>query len=228
MAYQGRVGVAGNYDGKPFVGFVLASRSEPDRKLAVDKEKNRVWVAPGKDVTAKLEEGDFTAVDNLYACLIGFYDKGNKPTAVSFNGRMGNCVERMMRAGEPARLAMAQILPVFVPQENDPRIGVVAHFYGESGQPLFCWGVYDRADESSTYLSVEETQIGANKALYVPLTSCRDFGKLDLDIGSSLDELSQQLFEKILGAPPEFGCGAAVCMIDGNGFMFGVYNLRKE
>ncbi len=50
MAYIGRAAVAGRYDSRAFVGFVLASKSEPDRKLVIDNERNRVWVVPGEDV----------------------------------------------------------------------------------------------------------------------------------------------------------------------------------
>lgn len=230
MAYQGRVGVAGNYDGKPFVGFVLASRSEPDRKLVVDEKRKRVWVAPGEDVTTKLKEGDFTAIDNLYACLIGFYDHLGKAAAVSFNGRMSNRAEAMIGAGYDLEKAMGGILHVFIPNPGDPRIGVIAYFEegAEPAKPKFCWGVHDRTNPELPYFSVSTAETGENQASYTALASPDHAHDLNLEKGMSLNRLSQFLFDNILGPEPEFGCGAAVCMIDGNEFRFGVHNLKGE
>ena len=229
MAYMGRVVVAGNYSGMPFVGFVLASRSEPDRKLVPDEERKRVWVAPGEDVTAKLKKGDLTAVDNLYACLIGCYDASGRAAAVSFNGRMSNRAEAMVTAGYDTMDSMRKILEVFVPQPGDPRIGVVAHIDDAASpmEPVFCWGVHDRPASGDNHISVEYNPVRCGEALYVALASCRDTFELDLDTGCNLDGLSQQLFDKILGTKPEFGCGAAVCMLTPhNSFEFGIHNAK--
>lgn len=228
MAYIGRAAVAGRYDSRAFVGFVLASKSEPDRKLVIDKERNRVWVAPGEDVTAKLKAGDFTAVDNLYACLIGFYDSEKRPAAVAFNGRMSNRAEAMVAAGYDVQKSMMGILHVFAPNSGDPRIGVIAYLEEGAGPHKFCWGVHDRANPELPYFSVSTAETDDNQASYTALASPDHAQSLDLKKGMSLDELARHIFYEILGTKPEFGCGAAVCLIDGNEFRFGVHNLKRE
>jgi hypothetical protein len=226
MAYMGRAAVAGRYDSRAFVGFVLASKSEPDRKLDIDKERNRVWVAPGGDVTAKLKARNFTAIDNLYACLIGFYDSKKRPAAVAFNGRMSNRAEAMVAAGYGVQKSMRGILHVFAPNPGDPRIGVIAYLEEGAESHKFCWGVHDMASQGLPYFSVSTAETDDNQASYTALASPDQSHMLELEKGMSLDELSQFLFERILGNPPEFGCGAAVCLIDGNEFRFGVHNAK--
>ena len=223
MTYQGRFGVIGNYDGKLFTGFILSSRSEPDRRLELDRKRNRIWVAPGEELQKKIQEEPYTAIENLYPCLIGFVDKRGNPVSTSFNGRMNNRVEAMMKKGETAESSLRQILPVFPPIENDPRIGAVAYLDGDKASCYF--GVYDIAED--TYLLVRKVEVDPGHALYIALTSCRDTNEIKLGKAADADEIAQQLFEDILSIPPEYGCGAGVCIIDSSapsGFELGVYN----
>ncbi|MDP2750313.1 MAG: IMP cyclohydrolase [Nanoarchaeota archaeon] len=224
MAYKGRVGILGNYEGNPFVGFILASKSDADRYLLVDEEKNTVWTAPGKKLKQEINERPYEAVDNLYACLVGFHDKNDNPVAVSFNGRMSKRVKGMVNAGESIESSLRQILSVFVPDPRDPRIGAIASFNG--AEKVFNFGVYDRTERP--YLEVQQVDVNQNQAAYRTLTECKKIKTLALKKADTLDELSKQLFDEILGIPAESGCGAAVCMIDGNEFRFGAYNQHNQ
>ena len=223
MMYQGRVGVIGNYDGSFFTGFVLSSRSEPDRRLELDRERNRIWVAPGEKLQNKIQKEPYTAIENLYPCLIGFFDNRGNPVSGSFNGRMNNRLEAMMKIGETAESSLRQILSVFPPIKNDPRIGSVAYLDGN--EPSCYFGVYDRTEPP--YLSVQKVEVERGHALYIALTSCRDINEIKLGKVANPDELARKLFENILPIPPEYGCGAGVCIIDNSapsGFEVGVYN----
>lgn len=223
MVYKGRVSIVGMYEGKPFAGFILSSRSEPDRSLRI--EENKVWVVPGVSLKEKIAERPFEAVDDLYACLIGFYDVKGNPAAVSFNGRMSNRVRAMMQIGNTAESSLRQLLPVFPPIPGDPRIGAVISI-DETGKPSFHFGVYDRTH--GPYLAVQEIKPDSSSASYISIDDCKIISEISLDRAVNLDELSLHLFDKILGVPAEFGCGAAVCMIDGKDFRFGLYNQRGK
>ena len=223
MVYKGRVVVVGMYENRPFAGFILSSRTEPDRTLSIEEEKRKVWVSPGESLREKISERPFESVDDLYACLIGFYDTKKNPTVTSFNGRMSNRVKAMMEAGESAEASLRQILPVFPPIPRDPRIGAVLSM-GDSGKPYFYFGVYDRTAEP--YLAVQQVTTSPNSARYISLDDFSNIPEIKLAGSRNLDELSRQIFDKILGTPDEFGCGSAVCMIDGKEFKFGVY--KKE
>lgn len=223
MTYQGRVGIVGNYDGKPFAGFILSSTSDSDRYLAVDKDRNSVWTAPEEKHKQRFQEKPYEVGKNLYPCLVGFHDSNNSPVAVSFNGSMSKRVKSMVQTGESIESSLRQVLSVFVPYPRDPRIGTIVNFDGSN--PVFTFGVYDRTDKP--YLAVQQVDVNPNQVSYVTLTDCKNIQTLDLKKIDNLDELSKQLFDEILGIPAEFGCGAAVCMIDGNEFQFGVYNQRK-
>ena len=223
MTYIARAPVIGNYEGTMFAGFILSSQSEPDRKLELDKERNRIWVTPGEELQRKIEDKPYTATENLYACLIGFHDSLGNPVSVAFNGRMSNRIEATMkRMGDSAESSLIKTLSDFPPKENDPYIGAVIAM--DNNRPSCYFGVHDRNDKP--YFLIQGVEVETNKALYIALTSCRDIKELTLDKVNDNNELAQQLFENILGIPPKYGCGAGVCMIKNNAFDLGVYNKQ--
>ena len=56
----------------------------------------------------------------------------------------------------------------------------------------------------------------------------KNIPQIKLDEIRNLNELSKQLYDKILGIPADFGCGSAVCMLDGTDFKFGMYNREEK
>jgi len=224
MVYQRRGCVVGIYGDSPLTGFVLSSRSIPDRSLEVDEKKRRAWVAPGEELKRLIREKPYEAVHDLYACLIGFEDYEGMPASVAFNGRMSNRVEPMMQRGEPAGSALMKILEVFPAiRDEDPRIGAVLDM-SATRNPYFHFATHHFLDKHPT---VQQVWVNPNQAIYITQADFRNVQETGLDRGCTPNELAQQLFDKILGSPPEHGCGAAVCMIEGDDFRFGVYKHNR-
>jgi len=227
MTYRARSVVLGNLSGCPFTGYVLASRTEPDRSLLLDREASRVWVAPGENLRRRLVEQPFRASTDLYPCLIGFPDRDGNPAAVAFNGRMSQRIEDMMRMrGETPESSMSRVLEVFPPKPDDPRVGAVAVIKG-NGLVTFHLGVYD-LKPGENYMGVREVNVGDGEAIFVSSADCRAIQTIHLDMCDGPGKLAHQLFDKVLGDPDEAGCGAAVCVQYYERFDFGVWNKDKD
>ena len=229
MTYQGRVIITGMYEGTPFVGFILSSRSEQDRTLVPDYRKNEVGLdpLPGSALQKLCSEDTRKGNRNLYECLMGFDDQKGRPTLLTFNGKMIRSARRNMTIRRPVQYTPEKALKVALDstppdREDDARLGSVTGIY-RSGEPYSFIGAYDLGNPIHTC----KLDLLDNKAFYVSIGDCRTIFVLDLDTGCSLDQLSQQLFEQILGTPPEYGFGAAVCRIEGSQFNIGIHNPRK-
>jgi IMP cyclohydrolase len=220
MAYHGRVVLVGNYEGNPLGGFVLASRSDHERRIV--PYKNRANIIPSESampmVMEELGKGRLKILDNCYSCLFGFEDRYNNGAIVSFNGRFGNIAERVMKRGNAPETAIKTALEASNPHPNDPRLVAFVHII--DGKPEFFFGSYDV--DSKLYV-VRGVTVGHNQAKYLAITSHDQAQEIELDC-PSLDELAEHIYYAVLGEKPEHGIGAAACLFDRDEFKLNIFN----
>ncbi|MBU4511661.1 hypothetical protein KKD19_00235 [Patescibacteria group bacterium] len=85
MFYPGRMVSLGLWEGRPFVGFTLASRSLPFRKLQIREQEGRIYVMPRKGHLR--DNVEYPEVDN-YGCVVSLEDKTHGNVLVACNGHM--------------------------------------------------------------------------------------------------------------------------------------------
>jgi len=223
MEYLGRTVVVGDYDGMPFVGNVIQSRSDGGRVLRAFG--NQVNIVPAEselpEVIEQLRVGDLSITHNSYPCVYGFRAE-QYPHLVAGNGRFAGVVKRKLkRAGSGLRESINLALDASDPKPGDPRILAATGSYLE--KDLHYLGGFDI---SVPYNFVKDVPVRRNKARFISSAKVLEIQEMDVSKAKE-GKLAQFLFNHFLGEEPEFAIGAAVGIIEGNQFRFGIFNAPK-
>jgi IMP cyclohydrolase len=222
MVYTGRLVVVGKSNGSPFVGFLLASRSLPYRKMELidNNLQKKVVVFPQEGH----EEDNllYPEVDN-YSCLIAseipvikkppIYKK----TIVGFNGNMCKRCVGNLKDGMNPFLALDSTLFEFRGAPGDARIGGIVQVFDGCEEAYLGVNDVDSRDKRIKGFSLEN-----NKGFYTCCKNTSLENSVALPSLSSPEELARHIATKMI---PGIDCVSAtsVLMLREGNFDFGKY-----
>ncbi len=232
------VGKTGEY---PFVGFILSSKTHPDRRMEARAygDKTKVYVLP--QIGHEKDNVDYPEVDN-YACISAekispiiesqkcitnaceesFLRRLQKSVIVGFNGHMCKRCMANIRDGMRPEIAMDSTLFEFRGVPGDARVGGIVYRDGERE-----FGILGINDSDRLEKRIKAYQLENNLGVYTCIKNTNLDNFVEIPNVTCPEELANYLCSgMILGLEKVISSG--VTILRGGNFYTGVCNLPKS